>query len=167
MEHTSVLYRIKRWMYRDGRPNRLARALNDLSMLQFSSGVLAPRPWVTLEVAGRRSGRTIRVPVVVTELDGVRYLVSMLGERANWVRNVRAAGGLVTLRHGRRERVLLVEVDVDDRAPVLRRYLRIAPGARPHFPVTRDASPAEFAAIAPSFPVFRVAAAGPAQGRQA
>jgi hypothetical protein len=55
----------------------------------------------------------------------------MLGEDCNWVRNVRAADGAVKLRHGHLEAVQLVEVPVRERAPVLKRYLKRAPGARP------------------------------------
>jgi hypothetical protein len=155
MKATSA-FRIKRWMYRGGSPHALARAMNHVSALQFSTGLLAPRTWVTLEVAGRRTARVVSVPVVVTELDGVPYVVSMLGESANWVRNARAVDGLVVLRHRRREPVRLVEVDSALRAPILRRYLQVAPGARPHFPVDRRAPLAEFEAIASEFPVFRV-----------
>jgi hypothetical protein len=43
----------------------------------------------------------------------------MLGDDADWVRNVRAAGGNATLRHGRREEVRLEEVAPDRRALVL------------------------------------------------
>jgi hypothetical protein len=160
MRSTSMLYRIKRWMYPGGRPNWLARVMNYTSVVQFSTGVLAPRTWVTLEVTGRRTGRIVSVPVVVTEMDSGRYLVSMLGGSANWVRNARAADGLVVLRHGRREVVRLVELGTGRRAPVLRRYLQVAPGARPHFPVDRRASLAEFEAIAADFPVFRVDSPG-------
>lgn len=80
----------------------------------------------------------------------------MLGPEANWVRNVRAAGGRATLRRRTREPVLLEEIPAARRTPVLRRYLAIAPGARPHVPVDRRASLAEFARIAGWYPVFRV-----------
>ncbi|MER5447576.1 nitroreductase/quinone reductase family protein [Streptomyces sp. NPDC002764] len=149
------LHRLDRWLYRGGRPNRAARVLNHLGAAQYAAG-LGPRNWVALEVRGRRTGRLIRFPVVVAEHEGERYLVSMLGERANWVRNVRAAGGRVALRHGHREEVRLEEVDPGDRAPVLRTYLRLAPGARAHVPVDRHAPLEEFARIADRFPVFRV-----------
>jgi deazaflavin-dependent oxidoreductase (nitroreductase family) len=148
-------------MYRGGRPNRLARAMNRASVLQFSTGVLAPRNWVTLEVPGRRSGRVVSVPLVVVDQDGERYLVAMLGKDASWVRNVRAAGMRAVLRHGAREAVRLEEVDVADRAPVLRRYLSHAPGGRPHIPVDHRAPLADFARIAADFPVFRVRTIGP------
>jgi len=44
-----------------------------------------------LEVRGRKSGRTISLPVDLLDLDGRRYLVCARGN-ANWVRNARAAG---------------------------------------------------------------------------
>jgi hypothetical protein len=50
----------------------------------------------------RRSGRTICFPLVMAMVGGEHYLVSMLGQNANWVRNVRAAGGDAILRHGLR-----------------------------------------------------------------
>jgi hypothetical protein len=71
------LYDVKRWMYRGGRPGRLAKAMN-------------------------------------------------------WMSAVRA------------------------RAPILRRYLALAPGARPHVPVDRRASLEQFARVAGAFPVFRI-----------
>jgi hypothetical protein len=118
-------------MYRDGRPNRLARLMNRCSAIRHATGLLMPDRWVALEVPGRRIGRLISFPLVVADYQGERYLVAMLGQHANWVRNVRAAGGRVVLRHGRREAVCLEEVDPGARAPILRRYLAVAPAARP------------------------------------
>jgi deazaflavin-dependent oxidoreductase (nitroreductase family) len=115
---------------------------------------------VTLEVPGRRTGRVVSLPLVVADHEGQRYLVAMLGENANWVRNVRAAGGQAVLRHGRTEAVRLVEVDPGDRAPILRRYLDVAPGGRPHFPIDRGAPLAEFEQIASEIPVFRITERG-------
>jgi hypothetical protein len=80
----------------------------------------------------------------------------MLGENVNWVRNVRAAGGDADLRHGRREAVQLVEVPAAAKPPILRRYLDVAPGARPHVPVDRRAPWQAFEQIAPRIPVFRI-----------
>lgn len=156
MRLTAPLHAVTRWMYRTGRPNLLARAMNRVSAVQYASGVLASRHWVTLEVPGRLSGRTIAFPLVMADYEGERYLVSMLGPDTNWVRNVRAAGGRAVLRHGRRERVRLVEVPVAERAPILRRYLAVAPGARPHIAVDRHAPLHELARVAAHHPVFRV-----------
>ena len=108
---------LKRWFYRDGHPNRLARILDRGTAALYALGV-APNYLVTLEVRGRRSGRTIALPLVMVVAGGERYLVSMLGEGANWVRNVRAAGGDAALRHGSREEVRLEELAVDRRARV-------------------------------------------------
>ncbi|MFD1542728.1 nitroreductase/quinone reductase family protein [Nonomuraea guangzhouensis] len=146
-----------RWLYRGGRPNRLARAMNRFSAILHSAGVM-PGRLVTLEVPGRRSGRVISFPLVVADYEGERYLVSMLGQNANWVRNLQAVQGRAVLRHGRRERVRLDEVEPGLRAPILRRYLACAPGARPHIPVDRRAPLEEFERIAPRIPVFRITA---------
>jgi hypothetical protein len=117
---------------------------------------VAPNYLVTLEVRGRRSGRMISLPLVMAVVEGERYLVSMLGDDVDWVRNVRAEGGNVTLRHGLREEVRLEEVAADRRAPVLKAYLKRAPGARPHLPIHKDAPLSEFEQVSSRFPVFRV-----------
>jgi deazaflavin-dependent oxidoreductase (nitroreductase family) len=145
----------KRWLYRGGRPNRLAKLINRGWAAIHSLG-LFPKSMVTLEVVGRKSGKTVSLPLAMTIVDGERYLVSMLGANSNWVKNVRAADGKAVLRHGTRESVRLVEVDVSQRAPILKAYLQIARGARPHFAVSKDAPIAEFEGIASNHPVFRV-----------
>jgi F420H(2)-dependent quinone reductase len=146
---------LQRWFYRGGRPNRVARLLNWWGAAVYARGV-APDYLVTLEVPGRRSGRIVSLPLVMVVVGGERYLVSMLGEDVNWVRNVKAAGGDVTLRHGHREEVRLEEVAPDRRAPVLKAYLKRAPGARAHLPIDKDAPLAEFERVSSRFPVFRV-----------
>ncbi|BCB83023.1 nitroreductase family deazaflavin-dependent oxidoreductase [Phytohabitans suffuscus] len=148
--------RALRWMYAGGHPNRLARVLNRISAAQYAAGVLARPNWVTLEVRGRRTGRPVSLPVVVADHQDKRYLVSMLGPDVNWVRNVRAAGGRAVLRRRGREVVQLTEVPVADRAPVLRRYLDLAPGARAHLPVRQDSPVEDFERAAARIPVFLV-----------
>ncbi len=150
------LYSVKRWMYRGGRPGTLARVMNRMSEIQFSAGLLSPKSAATLEVPGRRTGRVISFPVALADYHGERYLVSMLGNDANWVRNVRAAQGRAVLRRRGRVPVRLEEIDPGARAPILRRYLAVAPGARPHIPVDRHAPLAEFERVAAQFPVFRL-----------
>ena len=144
----------KRALYPDGRPSEEVRAVHR----RFVRGPL-PRllPFAcVLEVVGRRSGEVVRVPLVIVRYRGSWYLASMFGERANWVGNVRAAGGRAVLVHGRRRRVRLVEVPVAERAPILRRYLRFALGARPHLRVRWHDPLAAFEDVAPQHPVFRV-----------
>ncbi len=144
----------KRWMYREGRPHTLAKILNWGWGILHAWGIFPN--YVTLEVTGRRSGKTVSFPLVMAVVDGERYLVSMLGEEANWVRNLKAAGGKARLRHGGSEEVLLEEVAVSQRASILKEYLRLAPGARPHIPINKDAPLSEFEKIAAQVPVFRV-----------
>lgn len=144
-----------RWMYRGKRPNWLARVQNRFGAAVAATGLVA-RYMQTLEVTGVKSGRTIALPIVVVALDGERYLVSMLGERAHWVHNVRAAGGQAVLVRGRREAINLEEVPAARRAPILKAYLHRAPGGRPHIPLSKDAPVEEFATIAADYPVFRV-----------
>jgi F420H(2)-dependent quinone reductase len=148
-----------RAMYPDGRAGPAARRLSRLWAMVFGLG-LAPRRWVTLEVAGRRSGRVTRFPLGMADWQGEWYLVPMLGERCHWVRNVQAAGGYAVVRHGRARPSRLVEVPVSERGPIIRRYLEKVPGGRPHIPVDRDAPLASFEALAPRYPVFRVVPAG-------
>ncbi len=146
---------IKSWLYRGGRPNWLASVLNRFWAIVHGLGIW-PDYLVTLEVRGRRSGRPLRLPLVLAVAGGERYLVSMLGPDVEWVRNVAAAGGNAILHHGRSEEVRLDNVPVANRAPLLKAYLRRAPGARGHLPVDKDAPMSDFELIAERFPVFRV-----------
>jgi hypothetical protein len=147
-------------MYSGHRGNLTARRFARFWSALFAWG-LAPRRWVTLEVVGRRSGKVLRFPLGQADLDGERYLVSMLGNDCNWVRNVRAAHGHVTLVRRTSVSCLLVEVPVDQRAPIIKRYVNQVPGARPHIPVERHADIADFEVIAPDFPVFRIVSPTP------
>lgn len=147
--------RIQRLFYRDWRPTRLGRITNRV-MAWWSATGLPPKLQQTIEVRGRKSGKLRSNPVAVATVDGQRYLVSMLGPQSEWVRNVIAADGVAVLRHGRRESVRLVAVPPEERAPVLREYVRIAQSGRTHFPVEPGAPLSEFAAIADRYPVFRI-----------
>lgn len=152
-------HRFDHWLYRGGRPNRLARVINRAWATVFAAGILQPDRMVTLEVPGRRTGRVISFPLVVADHEGERYLVAMLGQDTNWVHNVRAAGGRAVLRHGRTESVRLEEVDPGYRAPILRRYLELSPGGRTHIRVDPRAPLEEFERIAARYPVLRIAPA--------
>lgn len=146
---------VRRWLYRQRHASRLARFLNAAQARLAAAGI-GPNWLVMMEVTGRRTGRTISFPAVITDYDNNRYLVSMLGEDTSWVRNVRAAEGHAVVRHGGREPVTLHEVEVDRRAPILRCYLQRAPGARAHIPVDYRAPVEEFEPIAAQYPVFRI-----------
>jgi hypothetical protein len=145
----------RRWLYRGSHPNWFARLQNRATAIAFAAGI-TPRRGAELRVRGRRTGNVISFPVAIADFEGERYLVSMLGANVNWVRNLRAADGKAELVHGRHESVRLEEIAARDRAPIIRRYLEIAPGARPHIPVDRKAPLADFERVSPEYPVFRI-----------
>ncbi|MEV6390774.1 nitroreductase/quinone reductase family protein [Nocardia xishanensis] len=112
-----------------------------------------------LAVRGRKSGewRTTMVNLLVDET-GTSYLVAPRGH-TQWVRNLRVAGE-GELRLGRKAQPFsATEVADADKVPVLRLYLEKWGWEVGRFfdGVTKDASDAELAAIAPGFPVFRIA----------
>ena len=117
---------------------------------------LMPSKTVTLEVKGRRSGRVRSTVINWVEHEGERYFVSPRGE-AEWVRNVRAAGGDAAIRHRGHQRVRLEEIPFDQRAPILKAYLgENAWSTQQHFGVDPKAEIEEFEAIAGRHPVFRI-----------
>lgn len=71
----------------------------------------------TLTVTKRGSGEPQRIPVVVPEVGGVRYLVSTRGESA-WVKNVRADPRVTVGSTA----YVATEIPVEKRAPILAAY---------------------------------------------
>ncbi|WP_416564081.1 nitroreductase family deazaflavin-dependent oxidoreductase [Nocardia testacea] len=133
--------------------NRLANLLPKLGISVAGSRLLAVR--------GRKSGewRTTMVNLM-TAADGQRYLVAPRGH-TQWVRNLRVAG-TGELRLGRRTEVFTaVEVADADKVPLLRLYLERWGWEVGRFfeGITKDATDAELAGIAPGFPVFRIESA--------
>ena len=137
-------------------PGKLTRrVMNPVVSLATRAGVSI---WGSriLEVRGRTSGSPRRTPVNLLELDGRQYLVSPRGN-GQWVRNVRANDGRLTLVLGRRrdERVAH-ELTDDEKPPVLRAYLRRWKMEVGVFfdGVTGDSDDGELRRIAPDHPVF-------------
>jgi F420H(2)-dependent quinone reductase len=144
-----------RLFYRDWRPTYLGKLVT--GALAWLSGLgLTPRVLLTLQVRGRRSGLFHTNVLVVAQHNGQRYLVSMLGDRSEWVRNARAAGGEAFVKRGRSRPVKLTEVPAEERGPILKAYCQVARSGRRHFPVPHDAPLSEFSAIAADYPVFRI-----------
>ncbi len=110
-----------------------------------------------LHVLGRTTGEWRRVPVNPLTIDDTRYLVAPRGE-TQWVRNLRVAG-TGRLRLGRRtEEFTAIELDDDQKAPVLRAYLRLWAFEVGKFfeGVDADCTDERLGEIAPGFPVFRI-----------
>jgi hypothetical protein len=91
-------------------------------------------------------------PVAIATVEGQAYIVSMLGPDSDWVKT---AHGDAVIRQGRRRRVHLLPVPPEQRAPILREYVRIAWSGRRHFPLPVDAPLSDFEAIA-AYPVYRI-----------
>jgi hypothetical protein len=150
-EHNPIL----RLFYRGWRPTRLGRWVNRLAGLWSGLG-LPPQFQAALEVRGRVSGHMRSTPVVIATVSGQHYLVSMLGPGSDWVQNVEAARGNAVIRQGRRRCVHLVAVPRQQRAPILKEYVRIASSGRQHFPVPPGAPLSAFEAIAERYPAYRI-----------
>jgi hypothetical protein len=144
-----------RLFYRDWHPTRLGKFASR-ALAWMSGKGLTPPILVTLQVRGRRSGRLHNTVLVVTEHEGQRYLVSMLGDASDWVRNIRAASGKAFVKRGLSLPVQLSEVPAGERAPILKAYCQVATSGREHFPVRQDAPLSDFDAVAERYPVFRI-----------
>ena len=144
------------------RPGAMTRLSNRLVGWMAALGI-GPKKTVVLEVKGRKSGQVRSAVVNIVDFDGEMYLVAPRGN-TEWSRNARAAGE-ATVRRGKREQVRLEEVPVDQRAPIIQRYLsENAMVTKAHFGVEPDAPIDEFQRIAPDHPVFRIDDAEAAQG---
>jgi hypothetical protein len=148
-----------RFFYRNWRPTRLGRIVS--RTWAWISGLgLTPRILLTLQVKDRSSGRLRAAVLVVATHQGKRYLVSMLGDGSEWVRNVRASGGEAFIKRGRSRPVRLTEIPPEERAPILKAWCQVATSGRQHLLVSHDAPISAFEAIAGDYPVFRIDPAG-------
>lgn len=115
-----------------------------------------------LRVRGRKSGKPRSVVINLLTVDGVDYLVSPRGN-TQWARNVRAAGGVEVGPRWHRQHARVSEVADAAKPELLRRYLH-----RWYWQVkgyvgglTPESSDEQFRAVAPTIPVFALAATPP------
>lgn len=143
------------------KPSGLVKLMNGVLGRLASIGLM-PGDTVQLQVKGRRSGQMRSVAVTWVEHEGQRYLVAPRGN-TEWARNAKAAGGEAVLKHRKSERVRLEEIPVEQRAPIIKSYLKkTALVTKREFGLEPDAPLEEFEKIAPDHPVFRVVTAGDA-----
>jgi len=131
------------------------RVMNPLLVVAMRTGVSVWGGRV-LEVRGRKSGEVRRTPVNLLKYQGREYLVAPRGD-TQWARNVRADGGKLVLVLGRRrEARVATELSDDEKAPVLRAYLRKWKMEVGVFfdGVSAGSSDDDLRRIAPSHPVF-------------
>ena len=65
---------LRRWLYRDGRPNLAGRLINRADAAIYGSGLVLPNRLAVLAVPGRRTGRVMTMPVAIADHEGERYL---------------------------------------------------------------------------------------------
>ena len=135
---------VNRLFYRNRRPTWLGHWVSQFFCWCARLG-LTPHAWVALHVRDRVSGRWRQDAVVLPSVAGERYAVSMFGTISDWVKNVEAAHGDAAISHGDRQRVRLVPVPAEQRAPILSEYVRVASSGRKHFPLSVGAPLADFA----------------------
>jgi deazaflavin-dependent oxidoreductase (nitroreductase family) len=130
--------------------NNTVGFLTKIGISLFGSRVLAVR--------GRKTGEWRTTPVNLLTHDGEKYLVAPRGQ-AQWVRNMRVAGG-GELRVGRRREVFTVTELADaDKPEVLRLYLTKWAWEVGRFfgdDVSATSSDEKLLEIAPGFPVFQI-----------
>ena len=137
------------------RPNAVDRIFGRVLVLLIRIGLIRGHFWV-LEVRGRKSGRTLSLPVDPIDLDGRRYLVCARGN-SNWVRNARTAGSIVLVRAMRRRRYAVREIPPNMRPAVLKAYLdRFAGEVQRFFPVPKGSPVEAFDDLASRYPVFEL-----------
>jgi hypothetical protein len=144
-----------RYYYRNWRPTRFGRLWNRVWAWICGLG-LTPKFLITLQVKRRSNGRLCSTILASASHDGSRYVVSMLGDNSEGVKNIRATGGEAFIKQGRLNPVRLAELPPQDRAPILKAWCQVATSGRQHLPVAHDAPVSAFESIAADYPVFRI-----------
>ena len=119
---------------------------------------LVPRSYL-LTTRGRKTGRPRTNPVVPVEHGGRRWLVAPYGP-VSWVHNARATGRVSLTRRRDTRDYTIREVSPEEAGPVLQRYVRLAPSARPYFQASKDSPVKDFVTEADRHPVFELTPVG-------
>lgn len=145
------------------RPGWFTRNVMNVTVIQLTRLGVSVAGARVLRVRGRRTGQWRENPVNLLSYDGARYLVAPRGE-TDWVRNIRVAGGGELLLGRHAEPFRAVELPVEERAQVLREYLRRWRAEVGIFfgGVTANSPEQDLQRIAPEHPVFRVDPGSPA-----
>src|SRR5581483_2584516 len=128
--------------------NRAIIALNRLGV-RFGT-------WYILSIPGRKTGKMRSTPVCVLHINGQRSVIT--GFETHWEKNARKVGKGILARGRKKEQVVLIELPVEERAPILREFPRQVPHGVPFFEklLNIPGDPEAFAAAAPRCPVFRL-----------
>jgi hypothetical protein len=112
-----------------------------------------------LSVPGRASGELRTTPVSPLEFNDRRWIVGGWAN-ADWVKNLRASGWGLLTKGSRVERIRVLEVPLEARAPVIQAFAQQRGGRG--FEPSPDAPLEAFAAAAERYPVFEIVASEPA-----
>ena len=121
-----------------------------------------------LRVKGRTTGEWRSAPVNLLTYEGRQYLVAPRGQ-TQWVRNIRVSGTGELLLGSKVQPFRAVEVNDEEKIPILKAYLKRWKAEVGVFfkGVSADSPEADLRRIAPDHPVFRVEpapAAAPSPG---
>lgn len=143
-------------MAKQYRVNAFVRSSNAITSFLLRLGVNMGN-MALLTVRGRKSGKPITTPIAIVVHEGKRYLLSPFGV-VNWVRNLRAAGGEITITRSRRtEKIHAIELPPEAAALIFREAVRAGGGGafvRQYQNVTADSSLEEFEREVLTRPVF-------------
>ena len=142
---------------RQYRPGRGHHVENTIMSALVRAG-LVPRSYL-LTTRGRKTGRPRTNPVVPVEHGGRRWLVAPYGP-VSWVHNARATGRVSLTRRRDTRDYTIREVSPEEAGPVLQRYVRLAPSARPYFQASKDSPVKDFVTEADRHPVFELTPVG-------
>ena len=134
--------------------NAVVRFANQIATLAMKIGI-APKYQFILSVRGRKSGRIYSTPVYIMEDNSKRLLVSPYGEVA-WVINARAVGKITLTKGTESKEYKIDELSSKESAPILKKYLALAPITQPYFDAKPDAPVESFLAEASRHPVFEL-----------
>ena len=134
--------------------NAVVRFANQIAILAMKIGI-APKYQFILSVRGRKSGRIYSTPVYIMEDNSKRLLVSPYGEVA-WVINARAVGKITLTKGIESKEYKIDELSSKESAPILKKYLALAPITQPYFDAKPDAPVESFLAEASRHPVFEL-----------
>jgi deazaflavin-dependent oxidoreductase (nitroreductase family) len=137
------------------------RLVNPINRFMLRRG-LGPAAQHLLSVPGRKTGQTRTTHVAIVNVGGERYVVPGF-DGSDWVKNARAAGRGSLQRGQDVEYVLLREVLVHERGPILQIFARQVRGGRAFLTVPADATPDAFADAAARHPVFHISRVESAQ----
>lgn len=137
------------------RAPRWLKWINPINRFLLKRGI-GPPPQHLLTTVGRKSGKARTTPVAVVAFEGERYLVAGF-DGSDWVKNARAAGRGQLQRGRTLESVALIEVPLEQRAPILQLFAHKIRGGQTFLTVSPHASHSAFVEAASRHPIFRLA----------